>query len=132
MDVDAQTFYAGNIIDMAIFGTLIFFAFHLRYNPAAHKRLILIATLSLMDAPISRWPFHIFQLRLMTHVGIWVFLLLVVAFDLFSLKKVHRATLAGGAFLVIGLLLEYPVGKTAAWHAIAGWAQSAATAVHQL
>lgn len=127
---DPQTFYAGNIIDMVIFGTLIFFAFRMRHNPAAHKRLILIGTFLLMDAPISRWPFDVFQLRLMTHVGIWAFLFLLVAYDLFSLRKVHRTTLVGGAFLVTVLLLEYPIGKTAAWHTIAAWAQAIATAIH--
>ena len=34
---DAQTFYAGNILDVMIFGTFIFHAFRLRRNPAAHK-----------------------------------------------------------------------------------------------
>jgi hypothetical protein len=129
--IDPETFYAGNMIDMVIFGTLIFFAFRMRRNPAAHKRLILIATFLLMDAPISRWPFDIFQrLRLMTHVGIWAFLLLRVCYDLFSLRKVHRTTLVGGAFLVTALLLEYPIGGTGAWHAIAAWAQGVATAIH--
>src|SRR5277367_4381389 len=40
--VDAKTFYASSLGDIVIFGTLIFFAFRTRSNPAAHKRLILI------------------------------------------------------------------------------------------
>lgn len=128
---DAQTFYAGNILDMLIFGTFVFFAFRLRRNPAAHKRLILLATFLLMDAPISRWPFEIFQrLRLMTYVGIGVFLLLLIVYDLLSLGKVHRTTLAGGSFLITALVLEYPIGRTAAWHTIAAWAQAIANSIH--
>src|SRR5205807_7176863 len=30
----------------------------LRFNPAAHKRLILIATIALLDAAFVRWPIH--------------------------------------------------------------------------
>jgi len=77
---DAETFYGGNILQMIAFGTLTGFAFRLRRNPAAHKRLILLATILLMDAPISRWPFDIFQrLRLTTFVGVGSFVLLLVA-----------------------------------------------------
>ena len=48
--VGAKTFYAIPIADMLVFSTLIYFAFRERFNPAAHKRLILIATITLRDA----------------------------------------------------------------------------------
>jgi hypothetical protein len=54
---DPKTFYAIPIVDMLGFATLVFFAYRARFNPAAHKRLILIATISLMDAPTGRPPF---------------------------------------------------------------------------
>src|SRR5207253_2398773 len=47
-DLDPKTFYAIPIGDMLIFSTLVFFAFRARFNPSAHKRLILIATIALM------------------------------------------------------------------------------------
>jgi len=128
---DAETFYGGNILEMIAFGTLIGFAFRLRRNLGAHKRLILLATILLMDAPISRWPFDIFQrLRLMTFVGVGSFVLLLFAYDLLSLRRVHRTTLLGGGFLIIVMLLEYPIGRTAAWHVVAGWARDLATTMH--
>ena len=131
MGTDAQTFYAGNIIDMLVFGTFVLFAFRFRCKPAAHKRLILLATFVLMDAPISRWPFEIFQrLRVMTFLGIGVFLLLLIVHDVLSLRKLHRVTIVGGAFLITAQIFEYPIGRTAAWHAIAAWAQATASAIH--
>jgi len=54
--VGAKTFYAIPIADMLVFSTLIYFAFRERFNPAAHKRLILIATITLLDAAFVRWP----------------------------------------------------------------------------
>ena len=46
----ARAFYTVTISTMLAFSTLIYFAFRNRFNPAAHKRLILIATITLRDA----------------------------------------------------------------------------------
>jgi hypothetical protein len=61
MGAGAKAFYAATLGDMVIFGTLVYFAFRERFNPAAQKRLILIATISLLEAAINRWPFAIFH-----------------------------------------------------------------------
>jgi hypothetical protein len=54
---DAKTFYVIPLSDMVVFATLILFAYRYRSNPAAHKRLILLATIAIMDAPTGRPPF---------------------------------------------------------------------------
>ena len=54
---DPKFFYIIPLANMVVFAPLIFFAFRARSNPAAHKRLILLATLSLLIAAIARWPF---------------------------------------------------------------------------
>lgn len=41
---------------LLIFAVLVAFAFHSRSNPAAHKRLILVATVALLLAAIVRLP----------------------------------------------------------------------------
>ncbi len=61
MSVDAKTFYAGTLGDMVIFAVLVFFAFRTRRNPAIHKRLILIATITLMERPSIVGPFRFFS-----------------------------------------------------------------------
>jgi predicted membrane chloride channel (bestrophin family) len=77
-----------------IFGTLVYYAFRNRVNPASHKRLILIATIALMAAAINRWPFAVIQQSPFLIMGINdAFLLLLVANDLWSLHKVHLSTL---------------------------------------
>ena len=58
--LDSLTFYVIPITDMAIFATLIFFAFRNRFDPSGHKRFILIATIALLIAAIARWPFTAF------------------------------------------------------------------------
>ena len=56
----------------------------------------------------------------------YLFLLIMAAYDFWSTRKVHRATLWAGAFLIFVQQVRIPIGKTAAWHAFASWAQSLA------
>jgi hypothetical protein len=123
--LDAKFFYIIPMTDMLIFATLVFFAFRARSNPPAHKRLILVATIGLMIAAIARWPFVIVHGKApMATLFSYIFLLSLVAYDLWSTRKVHRATLWAGAFLIFVQQIRIPIGKTAAWHAFASWAQT--------
>jgi hypothetical protein len=125
--MDPKTFYAIPLGDMLMFSTLVLFAFLARFNPSAHKRLILLATIALMDAPTGRPPFTAITAKpFMSGVFCYIFLLLLVAYDLWSTRRVHPATLWGGLFIVIVQQLEVPIGGTAMWHSFAGWVQSAA------
>ena len=88
LGVNAKTFYAGTMADMFIFATLIYFAFRERFHPAAHKRLIFIATIMLSEAAINRWPWPIFQENpLMIYVVAYSYMLLLVAYDLWSIPQ---------------------------------------------
>ena len=122
---DPKFFYIVPLTDMLIFATLIFFAFRARSNPAAHKRLILVATIGLTIAAIARWPFvFVFRNAAMAALLSYIFLLILAAYDLWSTRKVQRATLWAGAFLIFVQQIRIPIGKTAAWHAFATWAQT--------
>ena len=56
----------------------------------------------------------------------YIFLALMVAYDLWSTRKVHRATLWAGAFLISVEQAAPLIGRTASWHAFATWVQSVA------
>src|SRR5262249_15642435 len=87
---------------MVIFAGLVFFGYRARMNPAAHKRLILLSTIALMDASTGRPPFAAITARLhLDAVFCWFFLLLLVAYDLWSKGKLHRATIWGGLAMVL-------------------------------
>jgi FtsH-binding integral membrane protein len=123
--LDVKTFYIIPMTDMLIFAVLIFFAFRARRNPPAHKRIILVATIGLMIAAISRWPFvFVHRKPLVAALLSYFFLLILVGYDLWSTRKVHRATIWAGAFLIFVQQLRFPIGQTAVWHAFATWAQS--------
>jgi FtsH-binding integral membrane protein len=120
-------FYVIPMTAILMFGILMVFAYRNRSNPPAHKRLILIATIALLVAAIARWPFAMVYKH--APAATWfsyLFLLALVAYDLWSIRKVHRATLWAGAFLVIVSQARLPIGQSEAWHAFAGWVQQIA------
>lgn len=128
---DPRTFYAIPIGGMFIFSTLVFCAYRARFNPAAHKRLILIATISLLDAPTGRPPFTVITARpFFDSTFIYLFLLLLIAYDLWSTRKIHRATAWAAAFVVVAGQLRVPLGSTTAWHNVADWVQTLARGSH--
>ncbi len=108
---NAQTFYAIPMGGMLIFATLIFFAYRERINPSAHKRLILIATIALLDAPTGRAPFDVITHRpFLDSIFVYAFLLLLIAYDLWSTRKVHRATIWASLFVLVVGQLRVPIG----------------------
>ena len=77
----------------AIFGfaVLTYFGYRERRNPSAHKRLMMLATISLLPAAFSRWPFLHDDLR---HDGLkaglccFALAALIASYDLWSSAKV--------------------------------------------
>jgi hypothetical protein len=126
-DRDVKFFYIIPLSDMLIFATLIFFAFRARSNPSAHKRLILVATVGLMTAALARWPIGLIHRNApAAALASCIFLMMLMAYDLWSTRKIHRATAWASAFLVLVHEIRLPMGKTEAWHAFASWVQSVA------
>jgi hypothetical protein len=124
---DPKFFYIIPLSNILIFAVLTFFAFRARFNPTTHKRLILIATLGLLVAAIARWPFAMVHKQAAVAGRFsYIFLALMVAYDLWSTRKVHRATLWAGAFLISVEQAAPLIGRTAGWHAFATWVQSVA------
>jgi hypothetical protein len=76
-------------------------------------------------AAIARFPLGwLFHNAAHAAFASYAFLLILVAYDLWSTRKVHRATLWAGAFLIFVQQIRLPIGKTAAWHSFAAGVQS--------
>jgi hypothetical protein len=111
------------LLGIACFTVVIFASWRTRRQPDAHKRLILLATIGLADAALGRFPWAKigFSPAAGAVTGLGILIVLLVAYDLFSLHRIHRATawaapltFAIGAFAV-------PIGMTPAWHAFAAF-----------
>jgi uncharacterized membrane protein YozB (DUF420 family) len=115
--IDPRTFSIVSVTGMALFGSLIAWSYIARRQPAAHKRLVLYATLAMMDAGIERWPWDTWGIS--QSWAPWVFyafLLLPVLYDLISLHRIHWATMVAAPYVWILHRLEFTLGRTHAWH----------------
>jgi len=125
--LDPYFFYIVPMTDMVIFGSLMFFAFRARRDPSTHKRIIYIVTVGVLIAAIARFPLlWLFHNAAHAAIASYAFLLMLFAYDVWSIHKLHRATISASAFVILVQQIRLPIGKTAAWHAFAAWVQSAA------
>jgi hypothetical protein len=130
---DPLGFYIVPLANVVAFAVLIVFAYRARFDPAAHKRLIILASTALMAAPIARWHLHGFlytrafgMSATMAERLSYMFILLLMAYDLWATRRVHRATVWASAFLIIFQQSAFYFGRTWIWHAFAGWIQTIA------
>jgi hypothetical protein len=129
--VGARVFYVVPLADLLVFSALIYFAFRNRFNPAAHKRLILIATITLLDAAFVRWPIPVawWDIRV-AQMCCYPLLLSLIIYDLWSTGKIHRVTISASVFLIVMQQVRIPIGRTVPWQAFAAWVQNLARSYH--
>ena len=130
---DPLAFYIFPLANVIAFAVLIVFAYRARFDSAAHKRLIIVASTALMTAPIARWHLHGFLHTRAFGVSAttaerlsYIFILLLIAYDLWATRRVHRATVWAAAFLIAFQQLALYFGRTGVWHTFAGWVQTLA------
>jgi hypothetical protein len=85
-----------------------------------HKRLMLLATLSLLDAAVARWPFPSLVGTPLGYYGIAdAFILVAILYDVASRRGVSPVYVWGGLAIVAGQWLRDVLGATALWHSFA-------------
>lgn len=100
-------------------------------QPETHKRLMLLAGISILDAAVARWFLTFLAppgppapppVEVTIAPAFVAYLLLVVAivFDWRTRGRVHPVYIYGGAALVAVKLLNWPISVTPAWHSLAG------------
>jgi hypothetical protein len=103
--VSPLSFLAVPLFDMVVFTVLVGAAFYYRHRADVHKRLMTLATIALLAAPIARLPFSFLR----------------VVYDLLTRRHVHPATIWGGLIIVISQPLRLMISGTPAWMAFASW-----------
>ena len=100
-------------------------------RPETHKRLMLLAGISILDAAVARWFLTFLApagppgpppVAVTILPALVASLLLVVAIvrDWRTRGRPHPAYVYGGAALLAVKVLNWPISATAAWHAFAG------------
>ena len=115
-------FLAIPIFDMILFATFVSLAIAQRRNSQSHKRLMLLATVSLITAAIARWP-GVFALGPLAFFGLTdLFVFALAIWDFRSRGRLHPVTLWGGLLIVVSQPLRLAVSGTQGWLAFARWA----------
>jgi hypothetical protein len=121
--VPPLSFLAVPLFDMVVFAILISAALYYRRRADVHKRLMTLATIALLPAPIARLP-----LEMIREGGLPVifgladlFLVICLIYDLIIWRKIHRATAWGGLIILASQPLRLVLSGTTAWLALAGW-----------
>jgi len=116
--LDPATSLALPLWNITAFAIVIFGAWKARRRPDAHKRLIVLATVSLSTAALGRLPWA--QLAIPAAAGpviaLAALILMVVAYDIFALRRVHRSTMWAAPVVFVAGAFAVPIGMTAAWH----------------
>src|SRR6185312_7085546 len=120
--VPPLAFLAVPLFDMVVFAILIGTGLSLRGNPDTHKRLMTLATISLMSAPIARLPFGLLRAGPPAFFGLTdLFIAAMLVYDLATRRRIHPATIWGGLLIVASQPLRLMISGTSAWMAFAGW-----------
>ena len=117
-EAEAAAFLLTPFSAMLVFTTLLAAAIAWRRRPETHKRLMLLATISLLDAAIARWPVT-FTADWMFLAATDVFIVVALAYDLVTRRRLATAYLWGGAIVVAGQVLRFLGGPTDTWRAVA-------------
>jgi len=109
--------------DMLVFATLVGMAFYFRRRADMHKRLMLLATIAILPAAVARLPFaFIQQYGPLAFFGLSdLSIVPCLIYDIVTRRRPHRATVLGGALIVISHPLRLVIGNTHAWLAFATW-----------
>lgn len=116
----ALAFLTTPLFSMVVFATLVAAAIKLRRDSQTHKRLMLLATISILDAAVARLPFEFLRTSTWTFmVATDVLLIAAILYDVASRRRVHPAYVWGGLLIVVVQALRIPVGATDAWQTFA-------------
>lgn len=94
-----------------------------RRNSETHKRLMLLATISLLSPPIARLPLEIIRhYGPIATLGLTDLILLAcIAFDTIRHRRLHPAMAWGGLLFVASQPARLAIAHTQTWVDIAGW-----------
>jgi hypothetical protein len=119
-------FLSIQLLDLTEFGILAFAAYAARNLPSAHKRLILLATLSIADAGFARWlgpSLHFGEGVLSSYVELFLPTSLLVigigAYDLVTRRRLHPAYVAGATLIIASQFTASWLYHNAAWTGLA-------------
>lgn len=119
--IDPRSFLVLPLFDIAIFAILVGTGIALRRQSETHKRLMLLATICMLDAAIARLP-GMFELGPPAFFAAQDLLIVVgVAYDYITRGRVNPAYIWGGLFIVLSQPIRLIVSGMPFWLAFGDW-----------
>lgn len=119
--VDALTFLAVPFFDIVLFTGFVSAALLKRREREAHKRLMLLAYVSIITAAVARLP-GILPLGPLAFFGLsFVFVVAGMAYDWLSHGRVHRVYAWGAPLIALSVPFRLAISSTPAWQSFAQW-----------
>lgn len=117
--VDPLAFLAIPVFDMVLFSGFVAAALLRRRNKEAHKRLMLLAYMSIIPAAVARLP-GVLPIGPLAFYGLtFVFVIAALIYDAASRGRVHPVYLWGGGLFAVSVPVRLAVSGTSAWQAFA-------------
>lgn len=113
--VDAITFLAVPVMHMVVFTIFVAAAIWQRRDRESHKRLMLLAYVTIVGPAVARIPGP----PLLGVVVSVLFVVMGMAYDRYSRRRIHPVYLWGGALLAISGPATQAIARTATWRAFA-------------
>ncbi len=73
--------------------------------------------MDLVAAALGRFPWA--RIGLPPAAGAVTLLLILIVYELVSIRRIHRSTMWAAPFVFVSVALAVPIGMTPAWHAFA-------------
>jgi hypothetical protein len=113
------------LFDMLVFAPLVAAAVWYRHRPETHKRLMLLATVSLLAAAVARLPTALAAAGPPFYFGVVDLLILTaVLYDIVARRKVHPVYVWGGLAILASQVIRLALSGTSAWLTVATWLTS--------
>ena len=117
--IDPVSFSMIPLSDMFCFAVFIAAALGMRANREAHKRLMLLAYVSILVAAVARLPGVLALGPLAFFAFAFVFILVGIVYDIVSRRRVHPVYIWGGGLLLLSVPLRLAVSRTETWRSVA-------------
>src|SRR5712692_7742146 len=113
-NVNPLSFLTIPLGDMLVFGILVGAALYFRRRVDTHKRVMLLSSIALLPAAVARFPIGFIENGgpLVFYGLADLFIIPCLIFDIVTRGRPHRATVLGGALIVISHPLRLVIGNT--------------------
>lgn len=120
--IDPRSFLVLPFFGITVFAVLAGLGFVRRKRRETHKRLMLLASIAMLDAAIARIPGVFAAGGPLASFGLQdLFLIACISYDFAARRRIHPAYLYGGLFILAMQPLRIIVSQTPWWLAFGDW-----------